>query len=348
MAGMLAARLDFRSHRLAVTEVDIPVPKGDEVLIRVAAAGVCLTDVHLIGGHIQRPGSKVSEVTLGHEVAGTIHELGEGVPECVKVGDRVVVHAGRPCRVCANCRFHRPCSKVQILGVDYDGGWAQYVVADVSTVLPIPDSLSFEQAAILPDAVSTPWAAITVSAKVTAGEAVGVWGIGGLGTHAVQLLRLIGASPIVAFDPLPAARERALACGATAAIDPLGKTVEKEVLAVTQGSRLDVALDMVGGPAICQQALAFLGRRGRLVLVGAAPGSLTVADGLSFMMKNQQIVGHLGSEAVHLGKLIDFTRLGLLDLSKSISGAYPLADAVEAVRRLQSKDVSTVRLVLRP
>ncbi|NQW65363.1 MAG: zinc-binding dehydrogenase, partial [Actinobacteria bacterium] len=90
------------------------------------------------------------------------------------------------------------------MGFDYDGGWAEYVVTKAQLVVRIPDSLPFEQAAIIPDAVSTPWAAITSTAKVRAGEKVAVFGLGGLGIHALQLLKIIGCS-VIAIDPREAA-----------------------------------------------------------------------------------------------------------------------------------------------
>ena len=99
-------------------------------------------------------------------------------------------------------------------GIDYDGGWAQYTVAREDTLIPIPDNLPFDQAAIIPDAVSTPYAAVVATAGVRPAQSVGVWGVGGVGAHNVRVARLAGAAPIIAVDPLPSARERALAFGA--------------------------------------------------------------------------------------------------------------------------------------
>jgi D-arabinose 1-dehydrogenase-like Zn-dependent alcohol dehydrogenase len=178
------------------------------VLVEVAAAGICLSDVHLIEGQLSPLFLAGDQVTLGHEVAGTVAELGDGVTGAT-VGQRVLLQAGE-----------ERDGWVHTCGVDYDGGWAEYALATVSTLVPIPDDLPFEQACIVPDAVSTPWASIVRTAGVRAGQPVGVWGIGGLGAHAVQLLRLAGAGPIVAVDPVPAARERALAFGADLALDP--------------------------------------------------------------------------------------------------------------------------------
>ena len=130
-------------------------------------------------------------VTLGHEVAGTVAEPGDGVTGAT-VGQRVLLQAGE-----------EEDGWVHTRGVDYDGGWAEYALATVGTLVPVPDGMPLEQACIVPDAVSTPWGSIVRTAGVRAGQPVGVWGIGGLGAHAVQLLRLAGAAPIVAVDPVP-------------------------------------------------------------------------------------------------------------------------------------------------
>lgn len=212
MSTMKAARLDTSTHTVSIEEVAVPTPGPGQVVIQVKAAGVCLSDVHLMEGLIAPQFLDGDVVTLGHEVAGIVHELGEGVPDLpgMRVGDRVLLQAG-----------HRlPSGRILTRGVDYDGGYAEYALAQAQTVVPIPDDLPFDQAAIIPDAVSTPWAAITTTGRVRAGEAVGVWGLGGLGVHAIQLLRFVGASPIIAVDPLPEARERALAAGADAAVAP--------------------------------------------------------------------------------------------------------------------------------
>jgi D-arabinose 1-dehydrogenase-like Zn-dependent alcohol dehydrogenase len=143
-------------------------------------------------------------VTLGHEVAGTVEALGVGVPSSVTVGQRVLLQARQSCGQCASCLRRRPpCLRGRTRGVNYDGGWAQYALARHDTLVPIPDDLPFDQAAIIPDAVSTPYAAIVTTAGVRPAQSVGVWGAGGLGTHGVQLLRLAGAAPIIASTRFP-------------------------------------------------------------------------------------------------------------------------------------------------
>ncbi|MEE1930198.1 zinc-binding dehydrogenase [Streptomyces sp. TRM 70351] len=346
---MLAGRLDVRAGSFAVENVPVPEPGPGQVRVRVRAAGVCLSDVHLIDGSLRPQFLTGDHVTLGHEVSGEIDALGEDVPDRWTPGDRVLLQAGERCGMCPNCvRMREPCLQVRTRGVDYDGGWAEYALATHHTLVPLPDDLPFEQAAIIPDAVSTPWAAITATGRTRAGHPAGVWGVGGLGAHAVQLLRLVGAAPIVAVDPSGAARERALEYGADLALDSADPELARQVQSVTGGQGLDVAFDMAGVPAVREQALTCLAREGRLVLVGLTPQPLTVRDGTRFSYLGQELLGHYGSEAEHVTQLVDLTRYHRLDLARSLSGTLPLADAADAVRRLEDKNDNPVRLILTP
>src|SRR5918992_444169 len=215
---MRAVRFDSSDRSLKLQDVPKPEPGPLDVVVKVEACGICLSDVHLIDGSFPavRP-----VVTPGHEAAGVVERTGELVTGW-KPGDKVVLAAGRPCMQCERCKTGRvdACLQFELLGFHYDGAWADYVVTPYFTLSAVPDSVDLEQAAILADAVATPYAALTERAKLRPGETVGLWGIGGLGTHAVQIARLVGASLIVAVDPLPGARDRALKVGADIAVDP--------------------------------------------------------------------------------------------------------------------------------
>ncbi|MGW4275468.1 zinc-binding dehydrogenase, partial [Streptomyces seoulensis] len=234
-------------------------------------------------------------------------------------------------------------------GVDYDGGWAEYALSSAAALTALPDAIPFEQGAIIPDAVSTPWGAVTGTGAVRPAEAVGVWGAGGLGVHAVQLLRTVGACPIVAVDPNPVARARALAAGADLALDSADPELRARIGAVTAGAGLAAAFDFAGVPAVRSQALSVLAPKGRLVLVGLTDQPLSVADGTRFSYLQQQILGHYGSDMpVALPQLLRLIEGGRVDFSASISGVLPLAEAARAVERLEKKEGDPVRLILRP
>lgn len=333
---MTAGRVNTITRELSVERVPVPDPGPGQVRIRVRAAGVCLSDVHFLGGSVSAPVGLPEVVTFGHEVAGTVDVVGDGVVGH-RPGGRVVVHPV----VYAGGRRHT-------LGLGVDGGWAEYLVVPADTLVPIDDSLPFEIAAIIPDAVSTPWAAIVDGGRVRPAESVGVWGVGGLGVHAVQLLRLVGAAPVVAMDPDPIARGRALAVGADAALDPSAEDFADVLREATRGRGLDVAFDVAGSPTAQAQAMAALRRNARLVLVGMSGGPLTVPDSTNLIAGERRIIGHYGSNRAHVLELVRLLELGRLDLSGSVSGTLPLADVAEAVRRLDERVDSPVRLVLQP
>lgn len=312
-------------------------------------AGVCLSDLHLIDGTLdQLYPSGADAVTIGHEVSGVIHSCGPGLKRGLAVGTRVTLEAGQSCDSCEDCASRRPCSQVRTRGIDYDGGWAQYAIAREDTLIPIPDQLPFDQAAIIPDAVSTPYAAVVTTAGVRPAQAVGVWGVGGVGAHNVRVARLVGAAPIIAVDPLPGARQRALAFGADLALDPAAEDFVEQVRAATAGRGLDFAFDCAGVPAVREQAAAVLGRNGALILVGITPRPLEVSEGLMFNYLCKQVRGHYGSTPASVPELVRLASGGRLDLAPSITDHIPLADAANAIHRLEHKIGDPIRLVLVP
>jgi len=336
MDRMRAARLHLPTRTLSVQEVAKPVPGPGEVLVKVGAAGVCLSDVHLVDGTLTPLYLEGDTVTLGHEVAGTVDTLGPGADGWT-AGQRVVLQAGE-----------RRGGRTHTRGVDYDGGWAEYALATATTLVALPDALPLDQAAIIPDAVSTPWAAVTGTGDVRPAQAAGVWGVGGLGAHAVQLLRAVGAYPVIAVDPAPAARGRALRFGADLALDSGDPLLRERVLGATDGAGLEAAFDFAGAPPVREQALSVLAPKGRLVLVGLSDQPLTVTHATRFSYLQHRILGHYGSEEHHVAQLVRLVEGGRLDFSRSVTDVLPLEEVATAVRRMETKEGDPVRLILRP
>ena len=326
---MRAGRISVSRRAFEVVDVPTPDAGAGQVRIKVGAAGVCLSDVHFLEGILSPGYLEGDHVTLGHEVAGTVDQVGAGVTTS-SIGDRVVVIAGER-------NAHQ---QITTMGFDYDGGWAEYVVTKAELVAKIPDSLAFEQAAIIPDAVSTPWAAITSTGHVVAGEKVAVFGVGGLGIHAVQLLKIIGAF-VIAIDPREDARANALARGADCAFAPDDAQLKKH-------RGLNAAFDFAGVSPVRKQALSMLGEQGRLVIVGIANEPIVIPNDMAFTYMRTQIMGHYGSEAHHVVELIELAVSGRLDLSHSISEVLPLERAADALDKLANKVGNPIRIVLKP
>ena len=314
---MRAGRITVSTRAFEMVDVPTPDAAAGQVRIKVGAAGVCLSDVHFLEG-ILSPGYLNGDcVTLGHEVAGTVDQIGAGVTTSA-IGDRVVVIAGE----------RNAHAQITTMGFDYDGGWAEYVVTKAELVAKIPD------------AVSTPWAAITSTGKVVAGEKVAVFGVGGLGIHAVQLLKIIGAS-VIAIDPREDARANALERGADFAFAPDDAELKKH-------RGLNAVFDFAGVSPVRKQALSMLGEQGRLVIVGIANEPIVIPNDMAFTYMRTQIMGHYGSEAHHVRELIELAATGRLDLSHSISEVVPLEQAGLALDKLAKKIGNPIRIVLKP
>lgn len=345
---MRAAVFDSTTRRLELEDVAVPEPGPGEVLVSVKACGICLSDVHLLDGTLPTP---LARVVPGHESAGVIERVGENVPDLWQPGTRVVMAGGKACGVCDNCvRGHDPgrCLSPMVMGFAYDGAWAEYVAVPWMALVEVPDHVPFEQAAILADAVSTPYAGLTARAALRQGEAIGLWGIGGLGVHAVQVARMVGAGPIIALDPIEAARHRALEFGADHALDPAAEGIEQEVWRLTGGRGLDVAVDLVGLNRVLVQADACLGRFGRLVIIGLSAEPIVLGPSALFGVMSHALLGHLGYDKSHLDQLVGFVSTGRLDVSRSVSEVMPLEEVARGVEQLATKEGDPIRLVVAP
>ena len=346
MGTMRAERFYADTKTVVLEDVPIPEPGEGEVLVKVAFCGICHSDLSLINGTFpaQRP-----VVTQGHEASGTIAKLGPGVTGWSE-GDRVVVAAGRPCGQCVNCRRGdmATCLRLQLMAFAYDGAWAEYTVAQAAGLTRVPDNVPLEQAAILADAVSTPFGAVVNTGKVVIGESVGVWGVGGVGTHIVQLARLVGAVPIIAVDLNPAVRDRALELGADYAFDSRDPDFADKLAEVTGGRGLDVAFDAVGLKVTFEQALNSLTGGGRLVGVGMSAESPTVGPTSMFGLTRRQVLGHLGYHNKDIETLAQLVSRGRLDLSRSISQIIPLEDIADGIRILDTGEGNPIRVLVQP
>jgi 2-desacetyl-2-hydroxyethyl bacteriochlorophyllide A dehydrogenase len=343
---MRAVRFHAETRSLSLETVPVPRPGPDEVVVKVAACGICHSDLSQFDGHIP---ARFPEITPGHEASGTVAAVGSGVRHW-QVGDRVVIAAGRACGNCRSCRYGGSlddCESLEIMAFSYDGAWAEYVVTPGVSLIPVPEGVSMEQAAVLADAVSTPYGALE-TANLRMAESVGVWGLGGIGTHLMQLARVAGASPIIGLDPVPGVRERALKLGADFALDPLAEDTPERIMEITGGRGLRAAFDCVGRTSTVAQANSVLATRGRLLLVGITAEPLELGREGTFLGRQHTVTGHLGYKMRHLTDLVELVSRGRLDLSASVSAVLPLEEFEEGIRRLREHDGYPIRVLLQP
>jgi propanol-preferring alcohol dehydrogenase len=294
---MRAIRMLRERAPLVEQVVDDPVAGEGEVVVEVRCAGICHSDAHY-----RADASRVRlPVTLGHEVAGVI----------VGTNQRVALHYLWP--------------NGDMLGKERDGGYAELVVVPAENAIPIPDAMSFEQAAIMMCSTATALHALRL-ASMQAGEAVGIVGFGGLGISALQLARALGASRVAVSEVVPSKLSLARSLG-----------VETEL------REIDVALDFAGHPAATLAALRALRPGGRLVLVAINLRDLTFDAYRDVLAKERHIIGcsdHTRDELVELMSLD-------LDLSAAITRRVPFdAAAINGVLDELESGTAHVRTVI--
>ncbi len=347
MNEMNAARLYKAGEPLKVESIPTPVPGANEVLVKVEACGLCGTDIHLaVDGDIP---VQASPITLGHEAAGTIVESGEAVAGYA-IGDRVALFPSATCGQCRYCMSGREslCESAKVYGMVRDGSLAEYVTAPVWSIVPIPDEVSFDEAAIVTDGVSTPFHALRSRGALRTGESVAVVGCGGLGTHAILLARMMGAGFIVAIDTQEAARSRALELGADLAVDPAGEVEPRKVIRQHLGGGVDLSLEFVGRAVSVNTAVSVLETGGRAVVVGVGMETPQLPPLVRFVGRENSVIGSFGMDKSDIEDLLTLIARGRLDLSRSISARYPLSEINQALERLSSQNTDVVRLVVNP
>ncbi|MFJ8648111.1 Zn-dependent alcohol dehydrogenase [Streptomyces sp. NPDC093546] len=274
-----AAVLPAIGAPLEITGIELPEPGPGQVRVRLAAAGVCHSDLSLSNGTMRVPVPAV----LGHEGAGTVLAVGEGVTH-VAPGDGVVLNWAPSCGSCHPCSLGEVwlCADAltgagSVYAVTEDGtelhpglnvaAFAEETVVAANCVLPVPDGVPLVDAALLGCAVLTGWGAVHHSARVRAGESVVVFGVGGVGLATLQAARIAGAGPLIAVDVSPEKEELARRAGATEYV-VASETTAREIRKLTGGHGADVAIECVGRAATIRTAWDSTRRGGRTTVVG--------------------------------------------------------------------------------
>lgn len=259
---------------LELKDVPEPAPGREEVVIRVRAAGICGTDVHIWDWDEWSQGRIRPPLVTGHEFVGDVVAAGCEVHH-VKIGQRVSAEGHITCGHCEFCRtgLGHICRDVEIIGVDRDGCFAEYIAIDARNLWPVHNDIPDRIAAIF-DPVGN--AMHTVMAEPVAGKSVLVTGAGAIGLFAIAIAKSLGASLIVAVEPNERKRQWALESGADAVFDPSDSTLEARVNDLTGGYGPQVLLEMSGHPGAINQGLRLLRNGGTASLLGIPSRPITV------------------------------------------------------------------------
>lgn len=345
-ATMRAARYSQSTRSLTIDTLPVPGPAANECLVRVEACGVCGSDVHLILEGTEKPAT--DPITPGHEPAGTIVAVGSAVKDR-RVGEAVIVSAGTACLDCPACRRGEQnlCAQTGVLGFAREGAFAEYLVSQPEFLYPKPENLPMEQAAIIADAVSTPFHALAQKGGLKPGESVLIAGVGGLGYQAVKIAKAMGASPVIALDISAPALELAREAGADIIIN---SAQEKNFarLARKQTGGVDLAADFTGVQSVQEGAFRSLGRGGRLVLVGLGRGGFQIRHSAFLTVAQQAVLGSFGCGQSDIPAILELWESGRLDLSDSVTSLHGLAELEDCLKNLRDKKDSTIRQVIQP
>jgi S-(hydroxymethyl)glutathione dehydrogenase/alcohol dehydrogenase len=344
-----AAVLSEVDGRNEVRDITLRELGPTDVRVRIAAAGVCHSDLSLSNGTLVQ----TFPVVLGHEGSGIVEAVGSDVTR-VAPGDRVVLNWAPPCRTCWFCTHGEPwlCESsaaasrqphATLDGVDVfpgigTGAFAEATVVPAAAVIPVPDDIPLEVAALLGCAVLTGVGAVQNTGRLAPGESVLVLGLGGVGLSALQGARLAGAGTVIAADLSPEKEAMARHCGATDFIAG-GDDLAKNVRALTEGRGVDVALECVGRSSTIRQAWSCVRRGGRTVIVGVGGNDDRVDFGaLELFYFARSVAGCVYGATdpdVDVPRLIDAWRAGTLDLEALVTNRTDLSGLDEAFEEMR-------------
>jgi Zn-dependent alcohol dehydrogenase len=353
-----AAVLYTFGDALQIEPLTLAAPRADEVVVRLAASGVCHSDLSVQQGKLPFP----PPVVLGHEGAGIVEEVGTDV-NTLRPGDHVVLSCVESCGRCHYCVcgqvhlcesglqslltggefvFERNGTKIaRMAGV---ASFAERTVVRASAAIKVPDDVPLDRACLIGCAVMTGVGAAMNTARVRPGQTVAVYGCGGVGLNVVQGAALCGAARIIAVDRSPTKLDLARVFGATDVVDAGDGSGPDRIRELTGGLGVDYAFDVVGVPTVIRQAFLSLKRGGKAIVVGVSPiGTEVSIPALMIPSDEKAIVGSLyGSANVRrdVPRLIELYQRGRLKLDELVSRRITLADVNAAFTAMEEGEVA--------
>lgn len=347
LPATMKAAIMTKPLEIIIEELPVPQVGIDEVLVKVMAVGICGSDIHYyehgkIGRYVvEKP------IILGHECAGVVASVGGSVTR-FKVGDRVAVEPGVVCGRCDACKQGRYnlCKDVQFLATPpVDGAFVQYIALREDNLFPIPDHLSFEEAAL-----NEPFSVGIHAAKRTQlapGSSIAILGMGPVGLMAVVAARAFGAKEIIVTDLEPIRLEAAKKLGATHVINVREQNATEEINRLTGGIGVDVAWETAGSPHALQTALQSLRRGGKLAIVGL-PAQEEIPLNVPSIADNEFDIYGVFRYANTYPSGIAILASGLADIQSLITDRYPLSQTQEAMERARTNKSGSLKVIVYP
>jgi L-iditol 2-dehydrogenase len=343
----MKALLLSQYNQLDIADLPAPVPGAEEILVRVAACGICGSDVH---GYDGTSGRRIPPIVMGHEAAGVVAAVGAGVTG-FKAGDRVTFDSTVYCGECEFCRQGEInlCNNRQVVGVscgDYRraGAFAEFVVVPQRIAYHLPDALEFPQAAML-EAVSVALHAVRIS-EMKGGETALVIGAGMIGLLTLQAAKAGGAARVLVADIDQTRLQRATSVGADETLLLSGGELVKEVLRRTEGRGVDLVLEAVGREETIAASIASVRKGGTVTLIGNISPEVKIP--LQVVVSRQiRLQGSCASSGEY-PQAMELLASGKIKVQSLITAVAPLSDGPAWFARLHAGEPNLMKVVLDP
>lgn len=344
----MKALLYTKPYTLGIAEVLKPKIAEAELLIKIKACGICGSDVH---GYTGKTGRRIPPLIMGHEASGVVEKIGSKAKGKFYTGQRVTFDSTIFCNDCVFCRsgMINHCINRQVFGVasgnhKRDGAFAEYIAAPWWIIYPIPDTLSFENAAMLEPAAVAVHALNRTPVRIN--DTVVVIGAGTIGLFTIQAVKLKGAGRVVAIDTNTARLKIAGEWGADLALDPKNDDIGSVIKDLTDGLGADVVLDAVGLPATVNQAIEIVRNNGQLTLIGNITSRIELTL-QAVVAREINIQGTYASAGEHRD-CIDLFTSGKINPAPILSQVLPLLEGPKAFEKLLEPKSGLLKVVLIP
>lgn len=310
-----------------------PVPQADEVLVKVERAGICGTDLHIFHGHYA---ADKLPLVPGHEFVGVVAGMGDRA-ERFTAGQRVVVDINVGCGSCFWCRRNEilSCPEMQQIGISRDGAFAEYIAVPARLVIPVPAGMPAEVAALTEPVACVVRAAR--KARIGLGNSVVVLGAGPIGNLHVQMMRLMGAAPIISFELSDLRCKMAKEAGADHVVNDPAKLADV-VLAATDGRGADFVIESVGSPALYADAFKLIRRGGHVAFFGIAGAGATVpVDILQTILREDGLKGSVAGMGEDMHDALALLAHGRFNTARFTEAAYALDDIQDAFKSVPKR-----------